>query len=312
MASSAVASLFQECHLSRDNCVGLVVASSSLSVARGGILSPEDEDTPDYATLRERWDDVEIVINALERYLSSTIDPRYVRGINWGCSNFPKALELCCQFAEQQYLHDDQFILLVTTNRLSQHMDWSEIPTAIFGDYATASAVSREGVLGESRKIAHAKADSAWINGVGFSCQPAESLVGPVFTEAGVHFEKQVRPVGLLSMTGEVINANAPTLLTEITNETLDALELPASKVGHWAPHQAGDKIIDSFAEKARIAPEDIVRVYKYTGNLTASSIPHALWERWRELNKGPVVCPSAGTGPVGTKSMTRGIVVLE
>ncbi|MFN4895912.1 MAG: 3-oxoacyl-[acyl-carrier-protein] synthase III C-terminal domain-containing protein [Pseudomonadota bacterium] len=312
MASRAVLSLFQQFNLSRDNCVGLVVASSSMSVERGGILSPEDENNADYAVLQSRWDDVARVVRALEKHLSPTVDDRYVKGINWGCSNFPKALELCCQFAREQNLHGDQFILLVTTNRLSQHMDWSQVPTAIFGDYATASAVSREGVFAESRKILHAKADWRWINAVGFSCRAEESLVGPSLTDTGVHFTEQQRPVGLLSMNGEVINTNAPSLLTDITHETLDKLKLPTSKVPHWVPHQAGKKIIDGFADKARIDHDRIERVYRVKGNLTASSIPQALWERWENLNKGPVVCPSVGTGPVGTKSMTRGIVVLE
>lgn len=190
-------------------------------------------------------------------------------------------------------------------------MDWKKAPAAIFGDSATACAVSLSGTLPCGREIRLAKTQMNRVSDVNFSCKTARSIQRPHFSDGALTFQPCADDIGLLSMTPIVIARHAPDLLVEISTAALKELGITVDAIDHWVPHQAGREIVNKFVDRAGVEGARVIRAFDRCGNLTSSSIPHALRQAWRKLTGSFVACPSVGAGAVGTPSMTSGIVVL-
>ncbi len=312
MALLAVRELFNSDRLKAANCRGLVIAASSLSHPIGQMISEDEEVNSDSNNMRSLWRSLEVVTQAIDGYLNNVLDPRNIVAINWGCSAFPKAVEESLKMADRIDLNGNQYILVVTTSRLSQVMDWKSSVAAIFGDAATAFAiVPNNASIHNSREVILAQTAAHRVEGSNFFCAPSKNAVRPVFTDNQLSFGTLDEEIGLLTMNPSVIANNAPRILLERTNESLNLGGINLDSIDSWVPHQAGREILENFLGAANVDPNKVVKNFRLLGNLSSSSIPCALREAWEDLRGETVACPSVGAGPVGTPWMSSGMVIL-
>jgi 3-oxoacyl-[acyl-carrier-protein] synthase III len=190
-------------------------------------------------------------------------------------------------------------------------MDWKKAPAAIFGDAATAFAIGHNGGFTSAREILLAKTGMKEVEDRNFSCIRTRSAIRPIFNGNKVSFGVLDQEIGELAMNPDVIGRNAPLILAEITRESLDLAGRSLANIDSWVPHQAGRDILERFCNIAAVSPDKVVQNFKTVGNLTSSSIPYALAERWEELTGETVACPSVGAGPNGAPWMSSGMVLL-
>jgi 3-oxoacyl-[acyl-carrier-protein] synthase-3 len=62
---------------------------------------------------------------------------------------------------------------------------------------------------------------------------------------------------------------------------------LTIDQVAWLVPHQANQRILDQVGKKIGIAPEKVFSNVKRYGNLSATSIPLAMYELREQLNQG-------------------------
>ena len=196
------------------------------------------------------------------------------------CAGFIYALDIGASMIRAGSLHN---ALVIGVDVLTKFVDWTDRSTCIlFGDgggavFLEAGSEDR-GVIstvikadGSGAKHIHMKA--------GGSLNPACGLS-----------ESPIRPY--LFMAGQEVYRFAINAMVDSCCSVLDKAGMTADEVSLFVPHQANLRIIKSASERLGLPPEKVyVNVERY-GNMSAGSIPVALYEAEKEgrLRQGDIV----------------------
>lgn len=196
------------------------------------------------------------------------------------CAGFIYALEIGASMIRAGGLHN---AVVCGVDVLTKFVDWTDRSTCIlFGDgggavFLEAGSEDR-GLIstvikadGSGAKHIHMKA--------GGSLNPASGLQ-----------ESPIRPY--LFMAGQEVYRFAINAMVDSCCSVLDKAGMTADEVDLFVPHQANLRIIKSASERLGLPPEKVyVNVEKY-GNMSAGSIPVALYEAEKEgtLRQGDIV----------------------
>jgi 3-oxoacyl-[acyl-carrier-protein] synthase-3 len=304
LAAQAIGRLVDGSGCRLDDCAALLFVSPSLipqSVARKH-LSPE-------MARREQPSRL-----ARELAQSLNIAPRRVIGMNGFCSGYAKALaSLQHRVRSQLMLGKNEFVLLVTSSRISRITDYQcRASGALFGDFATATLISRRDSI---RYPVHfdlldAQFEKQTSNQAFFNFAVRDNVLVP--TRDG-NREYQPRRV-VFSLDGMGIADTAPRAMAQAAADMVKRNRLAPDQIDCIVPHQAGRGIVRLTGmklEQAGFAVEPINGHTTQTGNISSSSVPHALKQQWDSLH-GRILCPVAAVGAPGKAEVSRGCILLR
>ncbi len=304
LAQQAVRNLQCQTGCDLADCAAIVLASPSFvpPAAAQKFLAAE----------QVRRESVPRAARQLARRLHLTDCPAV--GINWFCSGYSKALDVAVnRLLPRLALGPDQFMLVVTSSRISRITDYScQQTAALFGDLATATLLSRS----DSRRypvhfeLLYASAQKRPADGVFFDFHLRSNVPSP--TEDGKRRIDHERLV--FSLDGMGIADAAPRAMAGAVAAGLKAAGLSPEEVRFIVPHQAGAAIIRLTAmkiEQLGIRGEVINGQTSSVGNVSSSSIPHALANLWQRL-AGTIACPTAAVGSPGRAEVSQGCILLK
>ena len=235
-------------------------------------------------------------------------------GINWFCCGFSKACSLAIsRILPTVRLGENQFVLVVTSSRISRITDYACQQTAgLFGDMATATLLARA----DSPRypvhfdVLHASAAKQPVEGVYFDFHLRENVLAPD-RDGGRHFDRERL---VFSLDGMSIADIAPRAMAGATAEALAATGLSAGDIRYVLPHQAGAGIVrltEMKIQQLGIAGEVINGLTARVGNVSSGSIPYGLKKKWNSL-AGLIACPTAAVGNPGVKEVSQGCILLR
>jgi 3-oxoacyl-[acyl-carrier-protein] synthase III len=185
--------------------------------------------------------------------------------------------------------------LVIGAETFSRIIDWSDRTTCVlFGDGAGALVLERQegdasgpGVLISRLRADGSHGDKLFVDG------------GPSSTGT----------VGHLRMEGREVFKHAVGMITDVVEESLEALSLTPGDIDWFVPHQANRRIIEASAKKLGIAIEKVVITVDQHGNTSAASIPLAIDHAVRDgrIRAGDLVLLEAMGG-----GFTWGAVVVR
>jgi 3-oxoacyl-[acyl-carrier-protein] synthase III len=177
--------------------------------------------------------------------------------------------------------------LVIGSETFSRILDWTDRTTCVlFGDGAGAvvlEAVQGNGDLAdEGILVSKLRSDG----------QHKEKL----FVDGG---PSTTGTVGKLRMEGREVFKHAVGMITDVIDDSFQALAIGPDDIDWFVPHQANRRIIDASARKLGIAPEKVVMTVENHGNTSAASIPLALDLAVRDgrIEKGDLVLIEAMGG---------------
>jgi 3-oxoacyl-[acyl-carrier-protein] synthase III len=246
------------------------------------------------------------------------------RGVNWGCSGYVRAWEI---FAEELLPQipplPEQVFLLVTVGRTSKFTDFGAADTgALFGDFATATLITNcanrshpprlllrhsSTALPETRSLSP---DAALLGEALFDYQRRTDVLTPT-PDGGA---ERVAERLCWTMDGVGVLYAAGPAMSGAVNRALDSLRLPTAEIQWLLGHQPGRKVMERAAGGLReqgYRGELPLDLTARTGNISCSSIPHALVRHWDQLD-GLVACPAIGMYAPGSKFMSQGCLMFE
>lgn len=178
------------------------------------------------------------------------------------CTGFIYALNVADNFIR---VGQAKTVLVIGAETFSRILDWEDRTTCVlFGDGAGAVVVQAQdgagtntdrGILSNHIRSDGRHHDMLYVDG------------GPSST----------RTVGHLRMAGREVFRHAVTNMAAILNEALDANQLSSADIDWLVPHQANRRILESTAQKLKLAPEKVVVTVERHANTSAASIPLAL-----------------------------------
>lgn len=303
MGAHAVARLRSEVRLDLRDCAGLVFVSPSFIPSRvaARYLDPQ-------AASAER---LRSAARRLAQRLGLAAVPAL--GLNWFCSGYAKGLWVAQQIAAKRTMRSEEFLLLVTSTRISRITNFGCAQTApLFGDLATATLLVR----GDNSRFpvqyevlsASAKKEPAPAPYFDFS------LEQNVLVPGGDGSESQAPHRVVFSLDGLGIADVAPRAMSAAVLRTLEQHNLAKDQVSHVVPHQAGTGIVRLAGlklEQAGVGGEVINGITGNVGNVSSSSIPYALKQTWGYLN-GLIACPTAAVGSPGRAEVSSGCILLQ
>jgi len=304
MGLHAVRRLQRETGCNLADCRGIVFVSPSFipaSVARRHL------DPTQVATERP---------SRAARQLARGLGTRRCRtvGINWFCCGYSRALALVCRrWAPWLGLGRDDYLLVVTSSRISRITDYSCSQTAgLFGDMAVASLVAP---LASRRhpvhfEILHADAEKQPAERATFDFHVRPRVPVPAPDGGRTHADQRL----VYALDGMAIAEIAPRAMSAAVAQALSARGLTGDAVDFVVPHQAGTGIVRFTGmqlEGLGVRGELVNGLTRRTGNVSACSIPHALRETWSRLS-GLIVCPTAAVGSPGRPEVLQGCVLLR
>ncbi len=304
MAVRAVKNLQHEAGCDLGHCAGLIFASPSFvppSVARRHLSGPQ---------LRE--ENLKRAARKLARRLGIGQCPAI--GINWFCSGYSRAMALAARrLVPALDLQPDQFVLIVTSSRISRITDYSCKQTgALFGDLASVTLLSR---TDSARypvhfELLYAQAQKQPAEGVFFDFHLRQHVPAPL--EGGGRTHEPERRV--FSLDGMGIADIAPRAMASATAAALQAAAMEAGDVRFVIPHQAGAGIVRLTAMKLEalgIRGEVVNGLTAQVGNVSSGSIPYSLKHRWHAMT-GTIACPTAAVGNPGARQVAQGCILLR
>lgn len=237
-----------------------------------------------------------------------------VAGINWFCSGYSRAVALASQrFAPKLHLQPHQFVLVVTSSRISRITDYSCPQTsALFGDMATATLLSP---MGSQRHPVHfellyADARKQPADGVFFDFHRRVNVPTPTQDGGREIFDERL----VFSLDGMSIADAAPRAMAGALAGALAATGTSADEIKFVVPHQAGTGIVRLTAMKLDqlgIRGEVINGLTQRVGNVSSGSIPYSLKQLWTRLT-GTIACPTAAVGSPGAKEVSQGCLLFR
>ncbi|MDH3223216.1 MAG: ketoacyl-ACP synthase III [Gemmatimonadota bacterium] len=248
-------------------------APAAMCALQKGGLSPSDVDLLIVTTATpDRWlpstaCDIQARIGALDCLAFD---------LSAACTGFLYALTVAEGFIAAGKA---ETILIVSAEKMSSIVDWSDRATCIlFGDGAGA-AVVRPAVDGRGILSSHHLSDG---NLAPLLDRPAGGSAMPLTPEllaSGAH---------LVHMEGREIFKNAVRSMAQSGVEALAAASLSSEDVDVMVPHQANIRIIEATAKYSGIPMEKVYVTVDRYGNISSATIPVALDEAVEEGRIGP------------------------
>lgn len=200
--------------------------------------------------------------------------------ISAACSAFMFLLETAAGY----FARGHKKVLLVSSEKLSKLIDWSDRSTCvIFGDGAGAA------VLGEG---------DSYFDSV-FNVTGDDEVIR-IPTYAGNSPFSALEPEKpVIHMAGQETFKYAVNAIVHDIKTLLERNSISPDEVKYVVPHQANKRIIDAASRRLGIPYEKfVVDIDKY-GNTSSASLPIALDELWRsgELKRGDLVVFTAFGG---------------
>lgn len=200
--------------------------------------------------------------------------------ISAACSAFMFLLETAAGY----FARGHKKVLLVSSEKLSKLVDWSDRSTCvIFGDGAGAA------VLGEG---------DSYFDSV-FNVTGDDEVIR-IPTYAGNSPFSALEPEKpVIHMAGQETFKYAVNAIVHDIKTLLERNSISPGEVKYVVPHQANKRIIDAASRRLGIPYEKfVVDIDKY-GNTSSASLPIALDELWRsgELKRGDLVVFTAFGG---------------
>lgn len=200
--------------------------------------------------------------------------------ISAACSAFMFLLETAAGY----FARGHKKVLLVSSEKLSKLVDWSDRSTCvIFGDGAGAA------VLGEG---------DSYFDSV-FNVTGDDEVIR-IPTYAGNSPFSALEPEKpVIHMAGQETFKYAVSAIVHDIKTLLERNSISPDEVKYVVPHQANKRIIDAASRRLGIPYEKfVVDIDKY-GNTSSASLPIALDELWRsgELKRGDLVVFTAFGG---------------
>lgn len=200
--------------------------------------------------------------------------------ISAACSAFMFLLETAAGY----FARGHKKVLLVSSEKLSKLVDWSDRSTCvIFGDGAGAA------VLGEG---------DSYFDSV-FNVTGDDEVIR-IPTYAGNSPFSALEPEKpVIHMAGQETFKYAVNAIVHDIKTILERNSISPDEVKYVVPHQANKRIIDAASRRLGIPYEKfVVDIDKY-GNTSSASLPIALDELWRsgELKRGDLVVFTAFGG---------------
>ena len=200
--------------------------------------------------------------------------------ISAACSAFMFLLETAAGY----FARGHKKVLLVSSEKLSKLVDWSDRSTCvIFGDGAGAA------VLGEG---------DSYFDSV-FNVTGDDEVIR-IPTYAGNSPFSALEPEKpVIHMAGQETFKYAVNAIVHDIKTLLERNSISPDEVKYVVPHQANKRIIDAASRRLGIPYEKfVVNIDKY-GNTSSASLPIALDELWRsgELKRGDLVVFTAFGG---------------
>jgi len=280
-------SYLPDCVVTNDDLASRVDTSDAWIVERTGIrerhIAAEDEATSDLAlaAARRALKDAGLTANDIDLIIVATATPDLTfpataalvqagLGMTGGfafdlqavCSGFVYALATADNFIKAG---QSQRALVIGAEVFSRILDWSDRGTCVlFGD--GAGAVVLEAAEGEGTS-----ADRGVLTSHLHSDGRLKDLLfadgGPATTGTS----------GVVRMRGREVFRHAVGKLSEVIEESLEALSLSPLDLDWIVPHQANQRILDGTARKMSIPTEKVVVTVDRHANTSAASIPLAL-----------------------------------
>lgn len=235
-------------------------------------------------------------------------------GLNWFCSGYSRAMSLATRrIIPRLALTDDQFVLVVTSSRISRITDYSCKQTgALFGDLATATLLAPI----TSRKhpshfeLLYADAEKQPAERPFFDFHWRQNVPLPDAAGGTQHAEQRL----VFSLDGMGIADVAPRAMSSAVDKAVKATAIRGDSVRFVVPHQAGSGIVRFTGMKLEtlgIGGELINGLTQTVGNISSCSIPFALKRTWSRLS-GIVACPTAAVGSPGVAEVSQGCILLR
>lgn len=186
------------------------------------------------------------------------------------CSGFVYGLELV-----KSYLicHPGHKALVIGTEVLSRHVDWSDRSTAmLFGD--GAAAVVLETADGPDCRLSGSLLGADG-NGSGFITR--EGSAHKPLSEDFLHVTVPKMDVPYLQMDGHAVYAFAVRKLAEVISSLCAQVPIPPESLDLIFPHQANSRILEAVARRVSLPPEKFYLNLKHVGNTSSASIPICL-----------------------------------
>jgi 3-oxoacyl-[acyl-carrier-protein] synthase-3 len=304
LAGKAVADLAQQVSLDPNDCAGLILACPSLipqSVARRYLDREQVKREQPMRVARTLASRLGI---AAERAL----------GINSFCSGYARALTLVSsKFLAQRSLKPNEYLLVVTSTRISRINDFGcQQSGALFGDMATATLIARCDsprfpVQFELVDAAYRKQPSAKPY-FDFTLR-SQVLVPTRDGRQGFDANRLV-----FSLDGLGIAETAPRAMASEAAAMVRQHQLDPHAIDFVVPHQAGASIVrftQMKLEELGVSAEVVNGMTHEIGNVSSSSVPYTLKQRWSSLY-GNILCPVAAVGAPGKREVSQGCILLR
>ena len=170
------------------------------------------------------------------------------------CSGFIFALTTAEQYIKTGAANN---VLVVGSETMSRIVDWNDRSTAVlFGDGAGAVVLSGS----EETGILHSKLFSD----------------GDYLSSLHVN-NNFINETGFIEMAGNEVYKIAVNRLSELAEETLNAVGMTPEELDWMVPHQANIRIISSVAKRIKTPMDKVIVTLENHGNTSAASIPLAL-----------------------------------
>ncbi len=212
------------------------------------------------------------------------------------CSGFLYGLQVVEQYIKAGTA---QHILLVSSERMSRLIDWSDRATCVlFGDGAGAAVFKASDEPGILATCIHS-------DGQYRECLYVDGGLpkGPFVEDEG-----DVDPISL-KMEGNKVFKHAVNMLADIASEVIQKAGVKPAEIDWLVPHQANERIIVATAKKLNLSMDKVILTLAEHGNTSAASVPLALDAGLRsgKIKSGDLIlCEAFGAGFVWGASLIR------
>ena len=242
------------------------------------------------------------------------IQPRKVIGINGFCSGYAKAMKmLLTRVAPAVELSKHEFLLVVTSSQISRITDFAcKQSGALFGDFATATMVSRvDSIKYPVRlEILDASYTTQRTSKAFFDFHVKQDVLSPT-QDGGRQF---VAEKTVFSLDGMGIADTAPRAMANAAAQLAQANHIAPDEINAIVPHQAGEGILRLTGmklEEAGFTAKPVCGLISEVGNVSSGSVPFALSRMWDQL-EGNILCPVAAVGAPGKAEVSQGCILLR
>ncbi|MCL2737089.1 MAG: beta-ketoacyl-ACP synthase 3 [Propionibacteriaceae bacterium] len=182
--------------------------------------------------------------------------------VNGACAGFVYGLDLAASLISAGRART---ILLVCTEKMSAHVDWTDRNTCVlFGDGAAACVITAGSML----KQIHVGAIPDMTAITMRNRMSGNSPLAPTRDEPGY-----------VEMDGKRVFKYAVSIMEHEVQRCLDALDLAPDDIDHYVIHQANKRIIDFTISRLGLSPDKFPLNIDRYGNISAVSIPLLLHE---------------------------------